>query len=123
MSVPSLICMVLGGLLAILCRFLAFFLPSDSVMCVALLANTIKCKKRCHESLKTIQHLVWKGPQIIKNETSRRFGGALGTLGFMNAERRADKDGRWTHFGATWLILCAILAPTEVRRVKTLDIS
>ena len=30
-----------------------------------------------------------KGTQIITNETSGRFGGVLGALGFMNAERGA----------------------------------
>ena len=32
------------------------------------------------------------------------------------AERRPDKDEKWSLFGATWSILYAILAPTGFRR-------
>ena len=41
---------------------------------------------------------------IIKNETSRRFRGVLGALGFMKAERHAAKGDKWSRFGATWSI-------------------
>ena len=34
----------------------------------------------------------------------------------MNAERRADKNEKWIHFGATWWILCAILVPISTGR-------
>ena len=54
--VASLICMVLEGLLAILCRFVTDCL-ADSAMCVALQANTTtESKKLCQESLKIIQN-------------------------------------------------------------------
>ena len=51
------------------------------------------------------------------------IGGVLGALGFMNAERRADKDEQWSHFGATWSIACAILARTGFRRADPLAVS
>ena len=61
-SVPSLIRMVLGGFLVILCRYLSFSVFADSVMWVALLANTtIKCKKRCHGSLRIFSSKIGSG--------------------------------------------------------------
>ena len=41
----------------------------------------------------------------------------------MSAERRADKDERWIHFGTTWLIFCAILAPAGFLRADLLGVS
>ena len=52
-----------------------------------------------------IENWAWKGPQIIKNKTSGCFGEVLGALGFMNAERHAQENEKWSHFGATWSIL------------------
>ena len=56
-------------------------------------------------------------------EGSGRFEGGFGALDFMNAERRANKDEKWSHFDATWSIWCAILAPTGIRTAETLGIS
>ena len=85
MSVPSFICMVLDRFLGFRGRYFAF-VSVDSATCVALLANTtIRCNKRCQGSLNIIQILAWNGPKTIKNETSGRFGGVLGALGFSNA--------------------------------------
>ena len=39
--------------------------------------------------------------------------GVLGELGFMNAERRADKDEKWNHFGATWSIWVPFCRPLD----------
>ena len=65
------------------------------------------------------------GSEIIKNETSGCFGGGgvLIALGFMNAERRADKDEKWNHFGPTWSIVYAIWAHTGFRRCDPVGVS
>ena len=68
-------------------------------------------RNECQESMETIFKWASKGSQIIINQTSGRIGGVLRAFGFMNAERRADKDEQWSHLGATWSILCAMLAP------------
>ena len=64
-SVQSLICMVLGGLLAVLGKFLAVFVCT---FCDVFGASGTRneCKKRCLESLKTIQKWAWKRPKITK---------------------------------------------------------
>ena len=54
-----------------------------------------------------------EGSQIIKNETSERFGGVLGALGFMNEARCADKGN----------FLAPILAPTGFRKADPLCVS
>ena len=41
----------------------------------------------------------------------------------MSAERRADKDEKWSHISATWSMLRAILAPTGFRRADPLGVS
>ena len=51
------------------------------------------------------------------------FQGVLGAFGFLNAERRADKNEKWKHFGATWPILCASVAPTGFLRADPLGVS
>ena len=71
----------------------------------------------------------WKpfksGPGRVQNHQKsdvEAFLGGLEAFGFMNAERRADKDQNWSHFGAAWLILCAILAPSGFRRADPLGV-
>ena len=65
-------------------------------------------------------------PRVIGNhsklslEESQGVSGGLGSIrGSRNAE---DKDETWGHFGATWSILCAILAPTGFRRADPLGV-
>ena len=52
-------------------------------------------------------------PQIIKSETSERFGGVLGALGLMNAERRANKCEQRSQFDATWSICVPCWLPPD----------
>ena len=41
----------------------------------------------------------------------QHVSGVLGALGSMHAERLADKDEKWSHFGATYSLSGSILAP------------
>ena len=75
---------------------------------------------------RVIEHrlkLSLEGSKNDQNEILGCLGGVLGALGYMNAERRADKDEKWSHFGATSSILCAILAPTGCRKANPLGVS
>ena len=84
-SVPSLICMFLVFLadsLQILDNLFRRFCD----MCGASGARN-ECKKWCQESSKIIQNWAWKGPTIIKNETSGHFGGSWKQVCFRNGPR------------------------------------
>ena len=116
MSVPSLICMVLGG-------SLWFFADSWQFVLQCLRCLWRVWYEKWKESLNICQNWAWKDPLIIKNETSWRFVGVVWALGFMNAERRTDKYGTWRYLFATWSISCSILAPTGFGRADPFGVS
>ena len=83
---------------AILCRFsISFFLfVADYAMCVAHLVPEMNASSG--ETLKIIQNRAWKDPKSSKINP-RGVSEVLGALGSVNAERRADKDEKWSGFG------------------------
>ena len=111
-SVPSLICMLLGGFLAILCRFLTVLFFADSAMCVALLVQKMSASSGSKSHRKSFKSESGRVQKLSKMRPGR-VGGVLGALGFINAEKRADKDEKWSHFGATWSICVPFWRPLD----------
>ena len=109
-SVPSLICMFFG----VSWRFFSDSWKFVYRFCDVCGASGTKneCKKRCQGSLKIIRSWAWKGPQIIKNDTSWRLGGVLETGRFQERSQGGPPPKFWSTFGATWSIWGSILAPS-----------
>ena len=75
--VPSLICMVCGGFFAVIGRFLAFVW--QILRCVWRFWYQKGMQEAVSGVIENHSKLGLEGFQIIKNETSGRFGGVVGS--------------------------------------------